>query len=444
MLYLPHGRAISLRRALSGLVFAVFALESSRAQSPLARPSPSQPLDAFTSIGEDRVVLCQGVGLACLNVDPCCEKCGLGRCLNVDDSCLGEGLLKVGRSCQLLWAEVPAGVEVTFYNLWGPWSASSDDCAQHWSCYFWAWPFHWACLRGSQPKETWIGPTSAPLADARCAVKISVRPGYTCGYCEPGFYRSNRTGPATCEPCTATPCPPGWYRGPCGHSSDSQCLECPVGTYKTMAGNDAKLCRPCPENTFSNLPARGDLSACTPCAGISKCQNLSYSPEGSSDFSACTCPLDPLLTAAAMALGCLVAACMVVVRAATPRGHHDELCQQLLASSQDPPPPGLETIAAQPDAAAPKESPRASSQEGARGPEEWAMAEKGGAGVPAAASAQTRNECVNECVVCLSAAAVMAMLDCGHLCACEKCAPDLSMCPICRGRITEIKRIWAP
>ena len=102
MLYLPHGRAISLRRALSGLVFAVFALESSRAQSPLARPSPSQPLDAFTSIGEDRVVLCQGVGLACLNVDPCCEKCGLGRCLNVDDSCLGEGLLKVGRSCQLL------------------------------------------------------------------------------------------------------------------------------------------------------------------------------------------------------------------------------------------------------------------------------------------------------------------------------------------------------
>ena len=30
-----------------------------------------------------------------------------------------------------------------------------------------------------------------------------------------------------------------------------------------------------------------------------------------------------------------------------------------------------------------------------------AMAEKGGAGVPAAASAQTRNECVNECVVCM-------------------------------------------
>ena len=73
-----------------------------------------------------------------------------------------------------------------------------------------------------------------------------------------------------------------------------------------------------------------------------------------------------------------------------------------------------------------------------------AMAEKGGAGVPAAASAQPRNECVNECVVCMHAAAVMAMLDCGHLCACEKCAPGLSMCPICRGRITEIKRIWAP
>ena len=151
---------------------------------------PSFSTQGLQTIGEDKVVLCQATGYNCQSVDPC-GTCGLGRCSNLDTSCLGEGLLKTGTACSLRWAEVPPGVEVTFYNLWGPWSSSTDDCAEAWTCSFWIWPWIWpfGCLQGSEPKETWIGPMMADLEGDRCAVKISVRVGFTCGDCPPGFYR---------------------------------------------------------------------------------------------------------------------------------------------------------------------------------------------------------------------------------------------------------------
>jgi serine/threonine protein kinase len=47
-----------------------------------------------------------------------------------------------------------------------------------------------------------------------------------------------------------------------------------------------------------------------------------------------------------------------------------------------------------------------------------------------------------ECVVCLSAEPVMALMPCGHRCACAECASLLSLCPICRCTVQEAKRIF--
>jgi len=47
-----------------------------------------------------------------------------------------------------------------------------------------------------------------------------------------------------------------------------------------------------------------------------------------------------------------------------------------------------------------------------------------------------------ECVVCLSAEPVMALMPCGHRCACEGCGPSLRMCPMCRADVQEAKRIF--
>jgi len=49
-----------------------------------------------------------------------------------------------------------------------------------------------------------------------------------------------------------------------------------------------------------------------------------------------------------------------------------------------------------------------------------------------------------ECVVCLSAPAVMALVPCGHQCACEQCSPILEgePCPICRNLVTTSMRIF--
>jgi hypothetical protein len=45
-----------------------------------------------------------------------------------------------------------------------------------------------------------------------------------------------------------------------------------------------------------------------------------------------------------------------------------------------------------------------------------------------------------ECVVCLSAEPVMALMPCGHRCACAYCAASLRICPICRCPVQEAKR----
>ena len=98
-----------------------------------ARPDTSK----LQIIGDSAaIVLCQtedGTS-GCQTVDPC-GQCGRGRCSNLDDPCLGAGVLKSGFSCNLRWVKVPAGVDITLYNLWGPWSFNSNDCATSWSCY---------------------------------------------------------------------------------------------------------------------------------------------------------------------------------------------------------------------------------------------------------------------------------------------------------------------
>ena len=139
--------------ALFALSYLLFALDLSSAQPQLPHSALPQPGGLLKAIGEEKVVMCQASGTNCQSLDPCGTQCGVGRsvgdsmdagrCWNLDDSCLGEGLLKFGRSCGLLWAEVPPGVELTFYNLWGPWSFNTNDCAAQWSCYYWIWPFRW-------------------------------------------------------------------------------------------------------------------------------------------------------------------------------------------------------------------------------------------------------------------------------------------------------------
>ena len=48
----------------------------------------------------------------------------------------------------------------------------------------------------------------------------------------------------------------------------------------------------------------------------------------------------------------------------------------------------------------------------------------------------------SECVVCLENEAVMALMPCGHRCACEACAPNLRNCPMCRQPVRESMRIY--
>ena len=48
----------------------------------------------------------------------------------------------------------------------------------------------------------------------------------------------------------------------------------------------------------------------------------------------------------------------------------------------------------------------------------------------------------SECVVCMSAEPVTALMPCGHLCVCEECGSTLSTCPICRTPVQEAKRIF--
>ena len=47
-----------------------------------------------------------------------------------------------------------------------------------------------------------------------------------------------------------------------------------------------------------------------------------------------------------------------------------------------------------------------------------------------------------ECVVCHDKEPTMAMIPCGHVCACEDCAEFLHDCPMCRAPVLEARRIY--
>jgi hypothetical protein len=55
---------------------------------------------------------------------------------------------------------------------------------------------------------------------------------------------------------------------------------------------------------------------------------------------------------------------------------------------------------------------------------------------------ESLEEAKSECVVCLTAEPVMALMPCGHRCACAHCATLLRTCPICRSPVQEAKRIF--
>jgi len=56
---------------------------------------------------------------------------------------------------------------------------------------------------------------------------------------------------------------------------------------------------------------------------------------------------------------------------------------------------------------------------------------------------EASNQMGSECVVCMEAQAVVALMPCGHRCVCEGCATVLRQCPMCREPIVEAKRIYA-
>lgn len=47
-----------------------------------------------------------------------------------------------------------------------------------------------------------------------------------------------------------------------------------------------------------------------------------------------------------------------------------------------------------------------------------------------------------ECVVCMAAPREVVLLGCGHVCACEQCAGMLRDCPLCRGPIDRVVRLF--
>ena len=46
------------------------------------------------------------------------------------------------------------------------------------------------------------------------------------------------------------------------------------------------------------------------------------------------------------------------------------------------------------------------------------------------------------CVICLSSTPNIALLPCGHVCTCEECSRRVINCPICRGTISNIIRVY--
>jgi hypothetical protein len=215
-------------------------------------------------------------------------------------------------------------------------------------------------------------------------------------------------------PCTVVPCSAGQYRGQCGRSSDSQCLECPAGTYKIKAGNDPKLCTPCPENTFSSTSGSDDAADCIACASASICNNMSYSSPGSKDMDSCICPFSirhPLLVSAAIILVCGLLAWRVLLceesrrRGGGANREGDRLREQLLeAAAGDDPIPNdiLCPITMEADAAE------------------------------------------NECCICFKVGKLLALVPCGHRCLCADCSARVvgHNCPVCRTEARQAIRVF--
>ena len=48
----------------------------------------------------------------------------------------------------------------------------------------------------------------------------------------------------------------------------------------------------------------------------------------------------------------------------------------------------------------------------------------------------------SECAVCLDGNAEYAVVPCGHRCLCASCIKAVSECPVCRGTMTDVLRVF--
>ena len=62
---------------------------------------------------------------------------------------------------------------------------------------------------------------------------------------------------------------------------------------------------------------------------------------------------------------------------------------------------------------------------------------------PPQASAEGNNN--DECVICWNATATHVVVPCGHLCMCPDCVPkELESCPVCRGPMAHVMKVYRP
>jgi hypothetical protein len=57
-------------------------------------------------------------------------------------------------------------------------------------------------------------------------------------------------------------------------------------------------------------------------------------------------------------------------------------------------------------------------------------------------ASSTETSIEHACKICFDAEVDVILLPCAHLCICNQCAPCLTVCPICRTRIVEAKRVF--
>jgi len=48
----------------------------------------------------------------------------------------------------------------------------------------------------------------------------------------------------------------------------------------------------------------------------------------------------------------------------------------------------------------------------------------------------------NSCVVCFDNPVEVVLLECGHLCLCSECSQKMNMCPVCRGSISRVVKVY--